>query len=86
MIQTAMELAWPLLMAGTVGRKKRTLAEYVLKTREMLGLTQAELADKLGMERRTVMRYETGQNPVPKHVYLALKQLRHEHKKRAARR
>ncbi|HMF27138.1 MAG TPA: helix-turn-helix transcriptional regulator [Candidatus Cybelea sp.] len=35
-------------------------AEWVRVMRTRLDLTQAQLAKRLGVERRTIMRYETG--------------------------
>ena len=78
----------PLFGLGTRLRRsfrKKTDAEFVRDAREKLGLTQAELADKLGIERRTVMRYE-GATPLPLTTRYALKHLLSRHKKRAARR
>ena len=43
---------------------------------ERLGLTQAEMAKRLGKNRITVIRYESGETPVPKAVEMALKVLR----------
>jgi transcriptional regulator with XRE-family HTH domain len=46
------------------------------KQRLQLGLTQSELAKKLGMARNTITRYERGFLPVvPKYVALAVKGL-----------
>jgi len=46
------------------------------KQRLLLGLTQRELADRLGMARNTITRYERGFLPrVPKYVELAIKGL-----------
>jgi transcriptional regulator with XRE-family HTH domain len=48
-------------------------ARYVLRKRKKLGLTQTELAKKLGVAFATVNRWENSQNePSP----LALKELR----------
>jgi transcriptional regulator with XRE-family HTH domain len=43
------------------------------RKRERLGLTQEELAKRLGKSRPTIARYESGEFPVPKAVELALK-------------
>lgn len=40
-------------------------AAELLARREALGLTQAQLAAALGMQRRQIIRYETGAAPVP---------------------
>jgi transcriptional regulator with XRE-family HTH domain len=46
------------------------------KQRLLLGLTQLELATKLGMARNTITRYERGFLPtIPKYVELAVKGL-----------
>ena len=38
--------------------------------RETLGLTQAQLADALGMQRRQIIRLEAGETPItPLHEY-----------------
>jgi DNA-binding XRE family transcriptional regulator len=50
-------------------------ADYVKKSRARLGLTQAEFADALGLERRTIMRFEKG-DELPLQTQLAIRQLR----------
>jgi transcriptional regulator with XRE-family HTH domain len=46
------------------------------RQRLLLGLTQQELAAKLGMARNTITRYERGFLPtIPKYVELAVKAL-----------
>ena len=40
--------------------------EYLRILRTRLEMTQAELARRLGLERRAVMRYETGICKIPK--------------------
>jgi transcriptional regulator with XRE-family HTH domain len=40
--------------------------------RERLQLTQQELADKLGIDRVTVARWETGARAIPAFLHLAL--------------
>jgi len=46
------------------------------RQRLLLGLTQSELADRLGMSRNTITRYERGFLPkIPKYVELAIKGL-----------
>jgi transcriptional regulator with XRE-family HTH domain len=46
------------------------------KQRLLLGLTQRELAERLGMARNTITRYERGFLPkVPKYVELAIRGL-----------
>jgi transcriptional regulator with XRE-family HTH domain len=47
--------------------------------RLLLGLTQQELATRLGMARNTITRYERGFLPtIPKYVELAMKGLQAE--------
>ncbi len=50
--------------------------------REKLGLTQAELAKALGVQRVTVARWETGLRKIPAMMVLALKGLRSGLRKR----
>jgi transcriptional regulator with XRE-family HTH domain len=45
------------------------------KQRLRLGLTQAQLATRLGLNRMSISRYENGLWPIPKHVALAVKAL-----------
>lgn len=52
--------------------------EELKRKREMLGLTQAELAKRLGIAKLTVLRYENGQTPIPRIVELALKEIERE--------
>ena len=54
-------------------------AEFVLAARETLDLTQAELAEKIGRNRKAIIRYEQGE-PLPTGLHLAIKQLLTEHK------
>lgn len=46
--------------------------------RERMRLTQKELANRLEVTETTIYRWETGKNPIPKSVELALKQIRRE--------
>ena len=48
--------------------------------REMLSMTQQQFAERLGLSRRTVQYYESGQLAVPRTVQLALQALELEHK------
>ena len=50
------------------------------RKRERLGLTQAEMAKRLGKNRLTIIRYESGETPVPKAVEMALKVVEAEEK------
>ena len=43
------------------------------RKRERLGLTQTELAKRLGKSRPQIARYESGEYPVPKAIELAMK-------------
>jgi transcriptional regulator with XRE-family HTH domain len=53
------------------------------RQRLLLGLTQQELAQTLGMARNTITRYERGFLPkVPKYVELAVKGLLAESRRR----
>ena len=55
--------------------------EYVdLKgTRKKHGLTQTELAEKLGVDRRVISEAETGRSPLPERCVLPLKKLINAH-------
>jgi transcriptional regulator with XRE-family HTH domain len=44
-----------------------------------LGMTQAELADTLGVAENTVWRYEKGATSIPKHMALTLEALEARH-------
>jgi len=54
-------------------------AELKLR-REMLGYTQQSFAERLGLARRTVQYYESGEHPIPRTVELALQALELEQK------
>ena len=47
--------------------------ETFRRKRERLGLTQEELGKRLGKNRITIIRYESGETPIPKAVEMALK-------------
>lgn len=48
----------------------------IVALRKELDLTQAELAEKLGVHQTTVSRFETGDLPLDKRTELALEALR----------
>jgi repressor LexA len=54
-------------------------AEHLKQVRAELGLTQAELANKLDCTRRTIIRFEEGAFPIPTSVELALMHLSSAH-------
>ena len=51
------------------------------RKRERLGLTQEEIAKRLGKNRITIIRYESGKSAIPKAVEMALKVIEAEEKK-----
>lgn len=48
--------------------------------REMIGLTQEQLAQRLGLSRSTVQRFEAGSYPISRTVELAMQALELEFK------
>ena len=54
-----------------------TPAQY-RRQRERLGLTQAELAARLGVTRETVTRRETGKKPITGEAEMAIKSIKAE--------
>jgi len=51
------------------------------RKREHLDMTQEQLAQRLGINRITVIRYESGDSPIPKAVEMALKLIEREESK-----
>ena len=56
------------------------LTVSVRRKRERLGLTQEEMGKRLGKNRITIIRYESGETPIPKAVELAMKAIEAEEK------
>ena len=54
---------------------KKVKPEEVKDTREVLGLTQREFAEKIGTNPETVSRWENGVNPVSKCFIKLIEQL-----------
>jgi DNA-binding XRE family transcriptional regulator len=54
-------------------------AQFVMDARERLGMTQAELGKIVGRERRSIIRYEQGED-LPASLQLAILFLLSEHK------
>ena len=50
------------------------------RKRERLGLTQEEIAKRLDINRGTIIRYESGETPIPKAVEMAFKVIEAEEK------
>ena len=50
----------------------KSTAGFVKRARAKLQMTQGEFAERLGLERRTIIRYEKGE-PLPPTVYFAIK-------------
>lgn len=51
------------------------------RKREHLEMTQEQLAKRLGINRITIIRYESGESPIPKAVELAVKAIETEENK-----
>ena len=50
------------------------------RKRERLGLTQEEIAKRLDINRGTIIRYESGETPIPKVVEMAFRVIEEEEK------
>lgn len=61
--------------AERLNRQKPPAALALHAWRKAHGLTQTQLADKLGVVWLTVQRWESGQRSVPPYLHLALKYL-----------
>jgi transcriptional regulator with XRE-family HTH domain len=48
---------------------------YIRDIRRQLGLTQTEMADRLGLNQSTISRFERGDLPVDKRTALAVRSL-----------
>jgi DNA-binding transcriptional regulator YiaG len=59
--------------------------EELKKWRERNSLTQASLADTLGVDVMTVSRWETGLRSIPVYLNLALKWIEHERRQSKGR-
>jgi DNA-binding XRE family transcriptional regulator len=60
--------------AESVLMDTRSSGEYVKRARGKLKLTQAQLAEQLGLERRSIMRFEQG-DELPRQTRLAIRHL-----------
>jgi transcriptional regulator with XRE-family HTH domain len=56
------------------------------RARERLGLTQAELAEAIGMRKNSIARMERGERPVMRHTELSVKYLLLTMRKKRGRR
>lgn len=59
--------------------------KFVKEARAYLGLTPAGFAERLGVKRHTIWRFERG-DPVPKTTRLAIERLLIEHERTATKR
>ena len=71
----AVRISHILLQSGQMDK------ETFRRKRKRLGLTQEKLADRLGINRMTIIRYESGESEVPKSVEMAMKLIEAEEKK-----
>ena len=51
------------------------------RKRKGLGLTQEQLAKRLDITRMTIIRYESGESPIPKSIEMAMKLIEAEERK-----
>jgi DNA-binding XRE family transcriptional regulator len=63
-----------------VMKMTKNTADFVRDAREKLKLTQEQMAEQLGLERRTIIRYERGGN-LPATVRMAITHLLAHNKK-----
>lgn len=55
-----------------IGYNSRMTPQELIAFRERLEMTQQQLADKLGVDRVTIARWETGTRAIPVYLGLAL--------------
>jgi transcriptional regulator with XRE-family HTH domain len=65
--------------------KSTDAADFVARARKRLGLTQPQFAERLGLSRHAIIRYERG-DPVPQVTVLAIKYLLDRHARNEAKR
>lgn len=68
-------------MKGKTLREKRREGKELRERREVLGLTQKALAEKLTVSSNTLARWERGEVTIPSFLDLALKTIECEMKK-----
>lgn len=74
---------WHRQMHGDLNARARSQTpESITARRKALGMTQSELAKRLGKARTTIVRWECGKSRIPHWLYLVLLGL--ELKKKAA--
>lgn len=59
--------------------------ESLKEARNLIGLTQSELAEILGVKPNTVARWERGLLSVPQAIELAMETVIRQHKKKSAK-
>ena len=75
-IHEARENTTHMINCGSYGLVKQELRDK----RNLLGLTQAKMAEALGLSLKQYARYERGEYPIPRPVELAVKYLTRENK------